>query len=62
MSDRTPEQILAEWREYERRHNDNPSYELAGRIDELRREHAAAVDERHMQAEELADLSPVRSS
>ncbi len=62
MSDRTPEQILAEWREYERRHDDNPSSELAARIDELRREHAAAVDERHIQAEELADLSPVSTT
>ncbi len=62
MSDRTPEQILAEWREYERRHDDDPSSELARRIDELRREHAAAVEERHVQAEELADLSPIRST
>ena len=61
MSDRTPEQILAEWREYERRHEMEPSAELARRVDELRREHAAAVEARHIQAEELADLSPIRS-
>lgn len=62
MTDRTPEQILAEWRECERRYEENPTSELARRIDDLRREHAAAVDERHTQAEELADLSPIRST
>jgi hypothetical protein len=35
---------------------------LALRIDELRMEHAAAVEARHLQAEELADLSPLRSA
>ena len=60
MSDRTPEQILAEWRECERRQAVAPSAELANRIEELRMEHAAAVDARHVQAEELADLSRLR--
>jgi hypothetical protein len=62
MSDRTPEQILADWRDCERRHAVTPSNELALRIDELRMEHAAAVDARHLQAEELADFSPLRSA
>ena len=62
MSDRTPEQILADWRDCERRHADNPTPELARRIDELRQEHAAAVQDRHVQAEELADLTPIRSA
>ena len=62
MSDRTPEQILADWRACERRHAEDPSPELAKRIDELRMEHAAAVESRHVQAEELAELTPVRSA
>ena len=62
MSDRTPEQILADWREQERQQALDPSPERATRIDELRREHAAAVDARHNQAEELADMSRLRSA
>jgi hypothetical protein len=62
MSDRTPEQILAEWRDCERRHADGPSAELARRIDQLRVEHADAVLARHDEAEELAEFSPLRSS
>jgi hypothetical protein len=62
MSDRTPEQILAEWRDCERRHADEPSPELAGRIEELRAEHASAIHARRDEAEELAELSPLRSS
>ncbi len=62
MSDRTPEQILADWRDCERRHAKDPTPELARRIDELRGEHAAAVEARHVQAEELADLTPIRSA
>lgn len=62
MNDRTPEQILAEWREFERAHEATPSLELAGRIDELRREHAAAIEARQVQAHELAELSPLRSA
>ena len=62
MSDRTPEQILADWRDCERRHAEDPSPELANRIDELRMEHAAAVESRHVQAEELAELTPIRSA
>ncbi len=62
MSDRTPEQILADWRDCERRHAKDPSPELARRIDDLRMEHAAAVEARHVQAEELADLTPARSA
>jgi hypothetical protein len=62
MSDRTPEQILADWRECERRHAEDPSPELARMIDELRKEHAAAVESRHVQAEELAGLNPVRQA
>ena len=62
MSDRTPEQILADWRDCERRNAEDPTPELDRRIDELRMEHAAAVEARHVQAEELADLTPVRSA
>ena len=62
MSDRTPEQILADWRDCERRNAEDPTPELARRIDELRKEHAAAVEARHVQAEELADLTPARSA
>jgi hypothetical protein len=62
MSDRTPEQILIEWREYERRHAAAPSVELARRIEELRMEHADAIHARRGEAEELADLSSVRSA
>ena len=62
MSDRTPEQILTEWREHERRHAASPSPELARRIEELRAEHADAIRDRRDEAEELADLSPVRSN
>ena len=62
MSDRTPEQILTEWRECERRHAAAPSAELARRIEELRMEHADAIDARRGEAEELADLNPVRSA
>lgn len=62
MSDRMPEQILADWRDCERRHATDPTPELARRIDELRMEHAAAVEARHEQAEELADLTPIRSA
>ena len=62
MSDRTPEQILADWRDCERRHADGPSPELARRIEELRVEHATAVLARRDEAEELAELSPLRSS
>jgi hypothetical protein len=62
MSDRTPEQILAEWRDCERRHADAPSPQLAQRIEELRLEHADAISARRDEAEELADLSSVRSA
>jgi hypothetical protein len=62
MSDRTPEQILADWRESERRYAEDPTPDLARRIDQLRLEHAAAVEARHVQAEELADMNPVRSA
>jgi hypothetical protein len=62
MSDRTPEQILADWRECERRYAEDPTPDLAGRIDALRAEHAAAVESRHVQAEELAELTPARSA
>ena len=62
MSDRTPEQILAEWRDCERRHADGPSPELARRIEELRAEHANALHVRRDEAEELASLSPLQSS
>ena len=62
MSDRTPEQILNEWREYERRHAAAPSPQLARRIEELRMEHADAILARRDEAEELADLTPVRST
>jgi hypothetical protein len=62
MSGRTPEQILTDWRECERRHAVDPSPELTRRIDQLRMEHAAAVDARHVEAEELADLTPIRSA
>ena len=62
MNDRTPEQILAEWRDCERRHADGPTAELARRIEELRTEHAIAVHARRDEAEELAELSPLRSS
>jgi hypothetical protein len=62
MSDRTPEQILADWRESERRYGEDPTPDLARRIDQLRLEHAAAVEARHVQAEELADMNPVRSA
>ena len=62
MNDRTPEQILADWRDCERRHADRPSPELARRIEELRVEHATAVLARRDEAEELAELSPLRSS
>lgn len=61
MSDRTPEQILAEWRECERQHDGEPSPELARRIEELRSEHAAAIEARQVVAAELAELSPLRS-
>jgi hypothetical protein len=61
MSDRTPEQILAEWRECERRHDTDPSPELARRIEALRIEHAAAMEARQVVADELAELSPIRS-
>ena len=62
MSDRTPEQILTEWRECERRLAAAPSPELARRIEELRMEHADAIRARRDEAEELADLSPIRSA
>jgi hypothetical protein len=62
MTDRTPEQILAEWRECERRHDAEPSPELAQRIEELRVEHASAIHDRRDEAEELADLRPVRAN
>jgi hypothetical protein len=62
MSDRTPEQILAAWRDCERRHAEDPSPELERQIDELRLEHAAAVEARHVEAEELAELTPLRSA
>jgi hypothetical protein len=62
MSDRTPEQILADWRECERRHAIDPSPELAQRIDELRMEHAAAIEKRQVQAEELAERRPLRTA
>jgi hypothetical protein len=61
MNDRTPEQILADWRESERAYAATPSPELAQRIDELRREHASAIEARQDQADELAELSPLRS-
>jgi hypothetical protein len=62
MSERTPEQILAEWRECERSYAVASSPELARRIEQLRIEHADAVHDRRDEAEELADLSPARSS
>lgn len=62
MSDRTPEQILADWRELERANQTTPSIRLTRRIDELRREHAAAMEARQGQADELAELSPLRSA
>lgn len=62
MTDRTPEQILAEWRECERRHAADPSPELALRIEELRIEHGDAIHDRRDEAEELADLRPARSA
>jgi hypothetical protein len=62
MSDRTPEQILADWRACERAHEANPSPESARRIEELRAEHAAAVKARQGQADELAELSPLHSA
>jgi hypothetical protein len=62
MSERTPEQILTEWRDCERRLALDHSPELARRIEDLRLEHAAAVDARRVQAEELAELHPMRSS
>jgi hypothetical protein len=62
MSDRTPEQILVEWRDCERRHADLPTPELAARIEQLRAEHAAAMRARQVEADELAELSPLRSS
>ena len=62
MSDRTPEQILNEWRECERRYAADPSAELAHRIEELRTEHAMAIHARRDEAEELADLTPLRSA
>lgn len=62
MTDRTPEQILVEWRDCERRQADQPSQVLAQRIEELRLEHAAAIYDRRVEAEELADLSPIRST
>jgi hypothetical protein len=61
MNDRTPEQILADWREAERANAAAPSPELAKRIDELRREHGSAIEARQDQADELAELSPLRS-
>ena len=62
MNDRTPEQILTEWRECERRHAAAPSPELARRIEALRIEHADAIAARRDEADELADLSPARSA
>jgi hypothetical protein len=62
MSDRTPEQILTEWRECERRHVAAPSPELARRIEELRAEHADAIAARRDEAEDLAELSPAKST
>jgi hypothetical protein len=61
MSERTPEQILAEWRQCERLHDQAPSDEMARRIEALRREHAAAIESRQIVADELAELSPLRS-
>ena len=60
MSDRTPEQILIDWRDCERRYAARPSAELAARIEELRAEHADAMHDRQHEAEELADLRPAR--
>lgn len=62
MSDRTPERILADWRESERAYEATPSPALAVRIDELRREHAAAIDALQAEADELAELSPLHSA
>lgn len=62
MSERTPEQILTEWRECERASADAPSLELARRVEELRSEYAAALNDRRVEAEELADLTPLRSA
>ena len=62
MSDRTPEQIIAEWRAWERAHEANPSPESARRIEELRTEHATAIEARQGQADELAELSPLRTA
>lgn len=62
MSDRTPEQILTDWRDCERRYAAEPSADLAARIEELRAEHAAAVHDRQHEADELADLRPVRTT
>ena len=62
MSDRTPEQILADWRECERAYAGDPSSHLASRLEELRAEHAAAMAARQDQADELAELNPLRSA
>lgn len=62
MNDRTPEQIFADWRELERAHEAAPSPDLDLRIDELRREHASAIEARQGQADALAELSPLRSA
>jgi hypothetical protein len=62
MNDRTPEQILNEWRACDRLYATDPSPELAHRIEQLRTEHATAIDDRRDEAEELAGLSPARSA
>jgi len=46
----------------ERTHDANPTPESARRIGELRAEHAAAIEARQGQADELAELSPLRSA
>jgi hypothetical protein len=42
-------------------HDRSPSDELARRIEALRREHVAAIEARQILADELAELSSLRS-
>jgi hypothetical protein len=60
--DRTVESILAEWREAVALREDvtfDPI--LEARIEKLRLEHAAAIEARRVEAEELARLGPVEA-
>ena len=55
MSTRSPETILAEWRVAEAMAAERTvSDTLAARIEQLRREHAAAIRDRREEAHELA--------